>query len=295
MARLSDDLRGGLWMILGGLCFTIVGVVIKTLGSELPPTVIVLFRHIFALLCFVPIVLREGATLIYTKRYFEHFYRGVFGFLSFYGLVYALPRLNLADVTALTFTAPLWSLMLSVLFLGEPIRPSRWLATAVGFGGMLMIAKPSGQIDWAMVAALGAALFTSLAMMKVKQLSATEPPDRIAFYFLLNGVLLGAPLAAPGWRTPDVRQLIWLAGIGAISFVGQICLSRGYALGQFTKMAPMDFFRLPLAILLGFLMFAELPDTLALVGMAIVVAASLFILLARSPSQASTAAAATER
>jgi drug/metabolite transporter (DMT)-like permease len=96
------------------------------------------------------------------------------------------------------------------------------------------------------------------------------------------GSELRSALALATWEMPDLHQLFLLAAIGAISCVGQVFLSRGYALGQFSKMAPMDFFRLPLAILLGFAVFAELPDLLALVGMAIIVAASLFILLARA-------------
>jgi drug/metabolite transporter (DMT)-like permease len=284
--RLTDDVRGGLLIILGGLCFTLVGAVIKQLGGELPVGVIALGRHVFALACFAPFILHKGVGTLRTQRYFGHFYRSAFGFISFYGLIYALPRLDLADVTALSFTAPLWSLLLSVLFLGDRIRPSRWLATAIGFGGVLLVAKPGGTLEPAMPVALGAALFSSLAMMKVKQLSATEPPDRIAFYFLLNGMLFATPLALADWQMPDLPQIGLLAAIGAISSIGQILLSRGYALGQFSKMAPMDFFRLPLAILLGFAVFAELPDLLALAGMAIIVAASLYILLARSAKPA---------
>jgi drug/metabolite transporter (DMT)-like permease len=280
--RASDDLRGGLLIILGGLCFTIVGVTIKQLAGSLPEIVIALWRHIFAVACFAPFILRKGIGAVRTQRYFGHLYRSAFGFISFLGFVYALPRLDLADVTALSFTTPLWSLLLAVLFLGEPVRPSRWLATVLGFGGVLLVARPTSQLQPAVLIALASALFSSLAMMKVKQLSLTEPPDRISFYFLLNGMLFAAPLALPVWRMPDLPQLLLLAVIGGISCLGQLCLSRGYALGQFSKMAPMDFFRLPLAVLLGFALFAELPDLPAFAGMAIIVAASLFILLSRA-------------
>jgi drug/metabolite transporter (DMT)-like permease len=120
-------------------------------------------------------------------------------------------------------------------------------------------------------------------MMKVKQLSATEPPDRITFYFLANGLLIGLLPALATWATPTPIQLALLAAMGAISCIGQMCLTRGYALGQFSKMAPMDFCRLPLAIALGFALFGEWPDVAGLAGMAIIVAASLFILLSRAP------------
>jgi drug/metabolite transporter (DMT)-like permease len=173
-----------------------------------------------------------------------------------------------------------------VLVLSERIPPSRWLATAVGFTGVLLIAKPSSAIGLAAAIALGSALLSSLAMMKVKQLSLTEPPDRIAFYFMLNGLVMGLPFALPVWQTPEPRQWLLLGLTGAVSFLGQLCLSRAYAIGTFSKMAPMDFFRLPLGILTGFALFGEVPDLYSVAGMAIVVAASLFIVMARSAPRA---------
>jgi len=284
VGRLSDDVRGGLLIILGGLSFTCVGAIIKQLGGELSVPAIALWRHVFALLCFAPLlVVRHGVGALRTHRYFGHFYRSLFGFISFYGGIYALARLSLADATALSFTAPLWSLLLAVTFLGDRVRASRWLATATGFGGVLLIARPAGSfIEPAMLVALGGALFSSLAMMKVKQLSATEPPDRITFYFLANGLLIGLLPALATWTTPDARQFVLLAVMGAISCIGQMFLTRGYALGQFSKMAPMDFCRLPLAIALGFGLFGEVPEVAGLAGMAIIVGASLFILMSRN-------------
>jgi drug/metabolite transporter (DMT)-like permease len=280
--RLSDDVRGGLLMIVSGMLFTVSASAMKELAADLPVMVVALLRHAFALLCFVPMVMRRGPALLRTQRYFSHFYRGAFGFISFVAFIYVLPRLNLADVIALSFTTPLWSLLLSVLLLAERVPPSRWLATAIGFGGVLLIAKPDSAIGVASAVALGSALLSSLAMMKVKQLSLTEPPDRIAFYFMLNGLFLSLPFALPVWQTPTLRQWLLLAVMGGLSFLGQLCLSRAYALGQFSKIAPMDFFRLPLGILAGFALFAELPELSSVAGMAIVVGASLFILLART-------------
>ncbi len=281
--RMSDDLRGGLLMIVSGLCFTVSSAAIKDLASDLPTMVVAVLRHVVALVCFAPMVWRQGLALVRTQRYFEHFYRGAFGFVSFLAFVYVLPLLNLADVIALSFTTPLWSLLLSVVMLRERVPVSRGVATAIGFFGVLLIAKPTSSFGLAALIALGSALLSSLAMMKVKQLSRTEPPDRIAFYFMLNGLLLGSPFALPVWQTPSLRQWGLLALIGIVSFAGQLCLSRAYAVGQFTKMAPMDFFRMPLGIVVGFLLFSELPDLWSVLGMAIVVGASLFIVLSRTP------------
>jgi drug/metabolite transporter (DMT)-like permease len=284
--RRSDDLRGGLFMFLSGLCFAILSSAIKELSADLPALVIGLLRNVVALICFVPMIWRRGFGLIRTNRYLDHFYRGAFGYISFLAFVYALQFLTLADAIALSFTTPLWSLVLSALFMAERIPPTRWLAAAVGFGGVLLIAKPGSDLGGGSAIALAAALLASLAMIKVKQLSRTEPPDRIAFYFMFNGLLIGLPIALPVWQSPDLRQWLLIAGVGSLSFVSQLCLTRAYALGTFSKIAPMDFLRLPLGIVSGFVLFGELPDLWSVAGMTIVVAATLFIMLARERKRA---------
>jgi drug/metabolite transporter (DMT)-like permease len=113
----------------------------------------------------------------------------------------------------------------------------------------------------------------------VKRLSASEPPDRIAFYFMAFGVLFALPAALLNWQLPSAANFVWFAGIGVLSCLGQACLSRGYALGQFSKMAPMDFFRLPTTILIGVLVFGEVPQLVTILGVAIIAGASLYVVL----------------
>ena len=286
VGRLSDDARGALLLLASGLCFAVLSAATKELATDLPALVIGAVRNVVALACFAPMIWRRGFALVRTERYWSHFFRSVFGYVSFLAFIYVLPILTLADVIALSFTTPLWSLLLSALFMGEPIPARRWIAVAIGFGGVLLIAKPTSAIGWATAIALASAVLASLAMMKVKQLSRTEPPDRIAFYFMFNGMLIGTPLAAPVWQMPTGHAWLLLLGIGALSFLSQRCLTRGYALGQFSKMAPMDYCRLPFGILTGFVFFGELPDALSVLGMAIVVASTLYIVMARQAPRA---------
>ncbi|MBI3515948.1 MAG: DMT family transporter, partial [Proteobacteria bacterium] len=235
-ARWSDDTRGGLLMFMSGLLFAAVSAAIKELAADLPFVVIAVLRNVVGLVCFVPMIWRSGVVTLRTERYFSHFWRGAYGYISFLGFIYVLPLLTLADVIALSFTTPLWSILLSVLFIGERIPASRWLAVATGFGGVLLIAKPTTAVGWATAIALASALLASLAMLKVKQLSRTEPPNRIAFYFMLNGLVIGLPLALPAWQMPDGRQWLLLALTGGLSFFSQLCLTRAYAIGTFSKM-----------------------------------------------------------
>jgi len=277
----ADDLRGGLYMFLSGLSFAVLSSGLKELSHDLPALMVGLLRNVAALAFFAPLLWRRGFGLVRTDRWREHFLRSFYGYVSFLMFVYALPILLLADAIALSFTTPLWSLLLSALVIAEKIPPSRWLATAIGFGGVLLIAKPGSDVSAATALALLSAVLASLAMIKVKQLSRTEPPERIAFYFMFNGLLIGLPIALPFWQWPDARQWLIVIGVGGLSFLSQLCLVRGYALGTFSKMAPMDFLRLPLGIVSGFALFGELPDIWSVLGMAVVVSATLFIMLKR--------------
>jgi drug/metabolite transporter (DMT)-like permease len=203
--------------------------------------------------------------------------RAFFGNFAFVCLNYAIIHMILADAMTLSFTTPLWSILTSALILGDRIRPSRVVATMVGFGGVLFIVKPTGGIEPAALVALLSALSTSLAMIGVKKLSGTEPPTRISFYFIALGAVVLAPFAIATWETPSLLDLVWLAIAGFLTVLGQECLVRAYGYGEVTIIAPMDYLRLPFAAAVGFAVFAEAPDLWSVLGTLVIVATSLYI------------------
>jgi drug/metabolite transporter (DMT)-like permease len=287
--QLSPDARGALYMLLGGAFMTLAHSTFKYVAADLPWGVIALSRHIVGVLCFAPLFLRRGTAAFRTTRPLAHFVRTCFGFASYMTFVYALTRLSFGDTVALSFTAPFWGAAIAILVLREPIVPMRLVATTLGFLGVVLIAKPGGAFHPAMAVALSSALFMSLAMYQVRQLADSEPPDRITFYFMLFGIVLALPFALADWRTPEWHHLPLLAVVGIASFFGQRCLTRGYASGAFSKMAPMDFLRLPWSVAIGFAVFAEVPDPWSILGMAIIALALLAIV--RSGRAAPAAAA----
>jgi drug/metabolite transporter (DMT)-like permease len=216
-----------------------------------------------------------------TKRPLGHFLRGATGFASFMLFVVALTHMPIGDTFALAYTTPFWSLFIAVLVFGERLGLRRVLATAIGFAGVLMVVKPAGDFNAFAFVALASACLTSAAMMMVKQLSATEPPDRIAFWFILVGLPLGAPLAAFAWTPPDSEALLPLVLLGVLTWLGQRCLSRGYSLGQFSKMAPLVFVQVAIATGIGIAVFGEVPDPLVAVGMVLIAAGAIAVVRSR--------------
>jgi drug/metabolite transporter (DMT)-like permease len=278
------DIRGAMFMLLNAACLVAGVALIRVLGRDLPEPVIVLFRFLFALAFFAPSMLRGGGGLLATRRPGAHALRAACGYAGFVAFVYAAQRMPLADVMALGFTQPLWAAAIGMLAFGERFSAARALALLAGFAGAMLVLRPGFAHAPLLpaLAALANALLTCIAMMTVKRLSATEPAGRIAALFLLVGTLLSVPGAWAAWTTPAPAALPWLVVLGALAWIGQVALSRGYALGRFSTMAAMDFARLPAALAIGWVAFAEAPDGLAVAGMALIGVASTAIVLWRS-------------
>jgi len=274
---LSGNLRGMLWMLLTALLLTAVAALNKYLGATLPVAEIVFFRMAVGVAFLLPWMLRHGFSGLLTRRIGLHFVRAALGIGSYVLYVYALSNMLLANAMALAFTTPLWMILVSWIALEDKAGWRRGLATLVGFAGVLVIARPDVEITLASVAALACAFLLSLAMIAVKRLSSTESPAQIAFYVQVFGVLFTAPNTILSWQMPAPSEWTVLLIIGVIGTAGLVTQAKAYAAGSPTAVAPVDFTRLPLAILLGMTFFGELPDAASITGMLLIIAAIFFI------------------
>ena len=273
-----NNVRGILWMLAAVTTLTTMFAIVKQMSTEVPIFVVALARTFFALCMLIPWLLRNGKTGVQTKRTGLHFVRAFFGISAFVCVIFALEHLIMADAMVLAFTSPFWSILIGAVVLHEAIRGRRVIATLVGFCGVLMIVKPQGGIEAAMLLALLSAILTSCAMISMKSLSSTEPPTRIVFYFMFFGTLIMLPGAALTWQTPTITQTLWLLLAGVLGAVGQDFLARAYDAGEIGIVAPFDFMRLPIAALLGFLIFNELPDKWSIAGTLVIIASALYLM-----------------
>lgn len=279
----QNDLRGAFYVVCGAVCFGVCGGLIKHLTADMSAGMVGFLRHVIALPFFLPMIWQKGWWTVATKRPFAHVLRGATGFGSFMLFIVALTNMRIGDAFALAYTTPFWSFLIAVMVFRERLGVARLVATGVGFAGVLMVVKPAGDFNAYALVALASAVFTSAAMMMVKQLSATEPPDRIAFWFILTGVPLGLPFAAYDWTPPATTALTPLAFLGALTWLGQRCLSRGYSLGQFSKMAPLVYVQVAIATAIGIFSFGEVPDLLAAAGMVLIAVGAIAVVRPTAP------------
>lgn len=268
----SDNIRGILWMFLAAAALVVMSAVIKHIRQDLPFGVVLFFRMFFALCLYLPIVARGSLASLATKRLKGHIMRSLVGVMSMGSFVFALAYLPLADFIALSFTRPLWMPVLAWLMLRERVGPYRLAFALTGFVGVLVVARPSMDVSPAYAVAVVGGALTAITLIQVKQLATTEPAHRIVFYFSAVGSAVSLPMALYDWVTPTPAQLGWAFVAAVAAAVVQFSIARATRVGEATVLAPADFVQLPLALLLGFILFSEVPDRWTYTGIAIIVA-----------------------
>tara|TARA_R110002110_G_scaffold2767_3_gene13668 strand:- start:1579 stop:2448 length:870 start_codon:yes stop_codon:yes gene_type:complete len=275
---MTRNVKGTLWMLAAVAALTVMAVTLKHVVTDMSSWQAAWLRMCIGLGFLTPWLFRTGIRdAVLSPRLPMLWARGLFGSASFALTVYALGHLILADAIVLSFTTPFWVIPLAALFLGEFAGWRRTLATALGFIGVLLVMKPQFGIQEAMLAALLSALLRGFVVVFIKNLTTTEPPRRIVFWFFAVGVVALAGPAILHWSTPTFAQWGWLALAALGGWLGQEWLSRAYREGEATIIAPLEFTRIPVAAVIGLTLFAETPDYWTLAGTVVIIGAAYII------------------
>lgn len=277
-AGLSPNLKGAVFVVLGTICFVLTDITVKFTGDRIHPAQMTLFRYVIGFVLLTPLFVRTGRARLKTRHIKLHFFRAIIASLGQAGLYYAVIHLLLADATALIFTRPLFLTILAIFVLKEVVGLHRWGATIVGFGGVLVMARPfGGEIDIAWGVAIAAVLLFSGGLIIIRLLGREEPPGTILFWYHIFGTIFFAGPAIYVWVEPTPLEYLQLFLIAAFTAAGMNFFVRGFAMGESSLMGPMEYIRLVFATLAGYFVFAELPDVWTWAGAAIIVAATLYI------------------
>jgi drug/metabolite transporter (DMT)-like permease len=274
--------RAAGYMALSALGFSVMAVLVKLAAREMPTGEIVLARAIITLGLSYALVRRAGLSPWGTQRG-RLVVRGILGFsgLAFYYL--SLARLPLAEATTLQNTVPVLTALLAWWMLGERVGLAAAFAIACGLGGVLLVARPSAGGDTVGIAcALAAAASSSLAYVTVRQLSKTEDPLVIVFYFPLIATPLAIPWALTGCVVPSARGWLLLAGIGAATQVGQVFLTKGLAVERAGRATTMGYLQICFAIVWQMLVFGDAPSVWTIAGATLIIAGTLAVTRARA-------------
>ena len=260
-------LRAAAWMLGAVVSLIAIAVAGRELTRELSIFEIVCFRNALCLVFLAPILLLARGNLCRTRRLGGHGVRSTVHFAAQAAWFYGLTQLPLGEVIALEFTSPVWTAVLAALLLRERLNRRRVGGILLGFAGVLVILRPGAAIvDPAAFAVLAAAAGFALMFVLTRTLAATEHPFTILFWMNAVQLPIALALALPGWTAPSPALWPWLLVVGLAGFSNHYCFARAFALADASAVAPVDFVRLPLSILVGFLVYAEAIDVFVLVG-----------------------------
>ena len=276
--RLSSNLRGILWLLLGTFAFALNDLFVKSLGQEISPFQLAFFRYVIGFSIMLPFFIRMPRSEFITKRPWIHVLRLLLACVAQVGIYTSVIYLPLADVTALSFSRVLFTTVIAVLLLREIVSRSRWLATVIGFIGVIIMVRPGGVIDPMVFIAIGAASTFAITNILIRIMAKTESPSRILFFYQIGGILIFIPPTIWVWETPsDLTAWMMALAIGVLTAIGMIGFIRGFAVGEASVIGPTEYIRLIFAGTFGFLIFSEIPDIWTIVGAAIIVVCTSYI------------------
>ena len=274
---MSKNHLGVVYMIMSVLFFSFMDILIK-ITDEYAVGQVMFFRAVFGLIPIFFLIPKNRLRDFYkTKHVGLHFYRSFFGAIAMVAIFIGLRNLQLAEVTSLAFSGPIWVVIFSMLFLSEKIRTKRWVAVGLGFIGVLIISKPGFDnlnyyYIFPIIFCIG---FAGVSILIRKLTLAGETVWLIAFYFSVASGLGGlATFPLGDWIMPTKYDLVLLILVGLLGGIANLTLTQSYKLAEVTLTTPLKYLSLVFAVIYGFYFFNEVPSINTLLGAGLIVISS---------------------
>jgi drug/metabolite transporter (DMT)-like permease len=265
-------------MLAGVFLFCMNDVMGKWLVSTYSVGQVLLIRSCAALLILAPILWRAGRQLFTTMpRPGLQLMRVLLGSTEVTMFYWSVVYLPLADAVTYYLAGPIYVTAISAVFLGERVGWQRWTAVLVGFAGVLIALNPSpASFTWPALIALAGSLMYAVLLVTTRVLRGTADLALVSTQ-ITTTLVMGAVLAPFGWVTPSADDLSLLALLGVVAMGALVCVNRSLKLAPASVVVPYQYTMIVWAVLLGYLVFGDVPQLHVVIGSAVIVAAGLFI------------------
>lgn len=263
-----------LWMLGTLVSFCLMAIGARELSGDVSVFQMLFFRSLIGLFCISALVFfaRQRASFK-TERLVLHGVRNLFHFAGQFGWFLGIGLLPLAEVFALEFTVPIWTLLFAALALNEKITVRKLVAVVLGILGVLIIVQPGYAIvDPASFIVLGAAICYAITHTCTKSLSTSESALSILFYMCLIQLPIGLVLSLSSWVWPVGSQWLWLIVVGLTALSAHFCMAKAMLYAEVTTVVTIDFLRLPMIATVGVLLYQEPFEVSLMIGGGLMVA-----------------------
>jgi len=255
----------------------IIAVAGREAARELDIFQIIELRSLLGMLMVYPLVRASGGlAAMATARPLQHVVRNLVHYGAQFGWFFALTLIPLAQVVALEFTMPLWTALMAAAFLGERMNTWKAFAVVLGLAGVAIIVRPATSgVNPGQAIALAAAVGFAVSVIMVKSLTRTESVVVIIFWMVVVQAVVGLVPALIVWRWPSATVWSWVVVIAFCGTFSHYCMARAMLHADATVVVPMDFLRVPLTAVAGWLVYAEAIDTFTVLGAALILTGNL--------------------
>ena len=271
--------RGMVWMVSGGILFSLLNTVARGLSMQLDVYQAQFLRYLMGILVILPWVYRDGWQAYKPVNIQGQFWRGAVHTLGLILWFTALPQIPLADMTAIGFTGPIFIMLGAAWFLGETMRGDRWIAALIGFAGVLVVVLPkmSGTGGWYNLVMLASAPVFAASFLITKALTRYEKPGVIVLWQAITVTVLSLPMALPHWQMPTLWQWFGFFLTGIFGSLAHYCLTRAFAMVDISSTQSLRFLDMVWASLLGWLIFGDVPSQSTWLGAVVILGATVWI------------------
>ena len=292
MNRTPSKPRAALWMAGWLTLMLIVAVAGRETTRELNVFQIMELRSLIGFVMLYPLIhMNGGFSTMRTQRPLQHIGRNLVHYGAQLGWFFALTLIPLAQVVSIEFTMPIWTAILAATFLGERMTIWKNLAIALGLIGVMVIVRPAtGEVNPGQLIALAAALGFGISIAMVKSLTRTESTLAIIFWMLVVQSCAGLLPAIYTWHAPSAYLWGWIVVIAFCGTFSHYCMARAMLYADATVVIPMDFLRVPLTAIAGWLIYSERLDVYTILGAALILTGNLLNLKSPAPLPARASA-----
>jgi len=283
-SQARERLIGIALVVLSACCFGGVDAISKLLAETNSVGQIVWARYALAL----PILIAATgpsklSTLFRTHRPRLQIGRGLTPLVISVSMVLGVRYLPLAEATVILFAAPFLVVALSVPFLGEKVRASNWIAVAIGFAAVLVVARPGlSELSQFAIFPLVGAIFYAMMQLVTRKIAATgERAETTLAWTLLTGIVVSTPAAIYFWQPLDPRGWALMLSLGTVFGVAQLMMIRGFAHAPAALLTPLSYVQIVSAVVLSMVVFHQFPDAWTLLGILMIVGSGLYVVRQR--------------
>ena len=278
-SRLDPTVKGLLWFMAGGLVLAVLNTMLRVLTLSMNPLQAQFLRYLCAIVVMLPLIARSGVLAYRPHRMGAQFSRGAVHTVGLMLWFAALPKIPMADTTAIGFTQPIFIMLGAYFFLHETMKWERWLAAAIGFSGVLMVVGPklSGNAGIYNLLMVASSPMFAASFLMTKSLTRSERAEVIVLWQAISVTAFSLPLALWYWQTPSAMQWAGFLIAGVLGVLGHYCVTRAFTITDISSTQSVKFLDLVWAATMGWLVFAEIPSHSTLTGGFVICASTVWI------------------